>query len=128
MFSLVWRRWHKSGLLLYAGNPDLTNLTCFHGRSRVINVAVDIGMQYFLVGTALLNDRSGAVVPQIAAELLGNAERINMEILRRWIQGSGVEDRSWGGLLRVLRESGRAALAEEMEEALATPTLRGLRQ
>ena len=117
-----------NGLLLYAGKPDLTNLTCFHGRSRVFNVAAEIGMQYFLVGTALLNDRSGAVVPQIAAELLGNAERINMEILRRWIQGSGVEDCSWDGLLRVLRESGRAALAEEMEEALATATLQGLRQ
>ena len=78
-------------------------------------------MQYFLVGTALLNDRSGAIVPQIAAEFLGNAERINMEILRRWVQDSGVEDRLWGVLLRVLRDSGRAALAEEMEEALATP-------
>ena len=102
---------------------DLMNLVCFRGRSRIINVPVEIGTQYFLFGTILLNDRSGVIVPQIAAEFLGNAERINMEILRRWVQGSGVEDRSWGCLLRMLRDSGRAALAEEMEEALATPTL-----
>ena len=78
-------------------------------------------MQYVTVGTALLNDRTGAIVPQIAAQFWGNIELINLEILRRWLQGSGMKDCSWGGLLHVLRENGCVALSEEMEEALVTP-------
>ena len=102
---------------------DKTSLTCFHGRSRVINVSLPtLAMQYSLVSTALLSDSSGAIVPQIEARFQCDVERINVEILRRWVQGSGVEDHSWGVLLYMLRDSGRAALAEEMEEALATPT------
>ena len=77
-------------------------------------------MQYVMVGTALLNDRTGTIVPQIAA-FWGKAELINFEILRRWHQGSGMKDCSWGGLLHVLRENGCVALSKEMEEALVTP-------
>ena len=100
----------------------MMNLTSFRGQSRIINVATEIGMQYITVGMALLNDRFGGIVPQIVTQSLNNIELVNVTILSRWIQGSGMEDRSWSGLLRVLRESGCAALSKEIEEALAIPT------
>lgn len=72
-------------------------------------------MQYPLVGTILLNDCTGVILPRIVAECMNNAEAINLEVLRRWIQDRGMEDRTWSGLLRVLKENGCAALAEEIE-------------
>ena len=76
-----------------------------------------IGVKSMMVGTALLEDRDGTIIPAIAQQYVNNSERINMEILRRWIQGKGIPDRTWRGLLGVLRVH-CAALAESVEEAL----------
>ena len=76
-----------------------------------------IGNKWRVVGIALLNDESGAIVESIADELRGKAESINLEILQRWIQGNGIQDRTWRGLLSVLRVH-CGALAESVEEAL----------
>ena len=43
------------------------------------------------------------VVPAIISEHKGNAEQINMDILSRWVQWKGIADRTWRGLLGVLR-------------------------
>ena len=50
-----------------------------------------------------------------------NAEQINMDILRRWVQGKGISDRTWRGLLGVLRVH-CPGLAEEIEETLRADT------
>ena len=94
----------------------MMELTRFPGKSRRINIVEEIGNKYDIVGTALLNDCAGTIVPGIETECLKNPRRINMEILRRWIQGEGMEDRSWQGLIDVLRDSGLCALAEDIEE------------
>ena len=70
-----------------------------------------------MVGTTLLDDKSGTIIPAIAEQYGNNAERINMEILRRWLQGKGISDRTWQGLLGVLRVH-CVALAESVEEVL----------
>ena len=55
----------------------------------------------------------------IADEFRGKAQNINLEILKRWIRGEGIRDRSWRALIGVLRSVGRIALADSVEEALA---------
>ena len=95
--------------------PQLIGL---RGKNKSINVAEAIGDQWRMVGIALLNDDSGAIVKSIDQEFRGNAQIINLEILQRWLQGKGIPDRTWHGLLRVLRVH-CFSLAESVEEALA---------
>ena len=71
-----------------------------------------------MVGTTLLDDKDGTIIPAIAQQYANNVELINMEILRRWIQGKGMSDHTWGALLGVLRVH-CFSLAESVEEALA---------
>ena len=79
--------------------PQLIGL---QGKDKIINIAEAIGDKWHMVGIALLNDESGAIVKGIGEEFRGKAEEINLEILKRWIQGKGISDRSWRGLLGVL--------------------------
>ena len=77
-----------------------------------------IGDQWNMVGIVLLDDESGAIVDCIADEFRGKAQNINLEILKRWIRGEGIRDRSWRALIGVLRSVRRVALADSVEEAL----------
>ena len=95
--------------------PQLIGL---RGKNKSINIAEAIGDQWRMVGIALLNDNSGTIVKSINEEFRGNAQNINLEILQRWKRGEGIHDRSWHGLLRVLRVH-CVSLAEIVEEALA---------
>ena len=99
-------------------NPTMPEMTTLQGRTRNINIVEGIGAEWDKVGTALLDDKDGTIIPAIAREYGNNAERINMEILRRWIQGKGIPDRTWKGLLCVLRRVRRNMLANSVEEAL----------
>ena len=47
----------------------------------------------------------------------GNVEQINMDILSRWVQGRGITDRTWLGLLGVMRVH-CPRLAQDIEETL----------
>ena len=77
-----------------------------------------IGDQWHMVGIVLLDDESGAIVDCITDEFRGKAQNINLEILKRWIRGEGIRDRSWRALIGVLRSVHRIALADSVEEAL----------
>ena len=70
-----------------------------------------------MVGTTLLDDEDYTIVPAIAQKHGKDPELINMEILGRWVRGEGMSDRSWRGLLGVLREH-CGALADRVEEVL----------
>ena len=94
--------------------PELTGLK---GKSERINIAKEIGVQWWVVGTALLDDKNGMVTPAIAQQYGNNAELVNMEILTRWINGKGMADCTWHVLIGVLKEH-CTALAERVEEAL----------
>ena len=97
--------------------PGLPELLAVNGKSRIINIPVEIGTHYHQFGTLLLNDSTGTLVPQIAAKFRDDAKEINIDILRRWIQGSSNKDCTWSGLLCALKRSGLVALAEEIEQA-----------
>ena len=97
--------------------PTMPELTGLKGKSERINIAKEIGVQWWVVGTALLDDKNGTVTPAIAQQYGNNAELINMEILTRWINGKGMADCTWHGLIGVLKEH-CTALAESVEEVL----------
>ena len=101
--------------------PIMPELTDFPGKTRHFNIATEIGMQYYMVGITLLNDQRGTIIPAIVSEHRGNAEQINMDILSRWVQGRGIADRAWRGLLGVLRVH-CPSLAQDIEETLRTET------
>ena len=92
-------------------------LTLQGGNDKSINIVKAIGNQWRVVGIVLLNDESGAIVDSIADEFRGNAQNINIEILKCWMRGDGIPDQTWEGLLTVLRVHCRT-LAESVEEAL----------
>ena len=94
--------------------PQLIELQC---KNKSINVAEAIGDQWRMVGIALLNDESGAIIKSIGDQFRGDARNINLEILQRWIRGEGIPDRTWRGLLHVLRVH-CVSLAESVEEAM----------
>ena len=58
--------------------PQLLNL---QGNDRMIHIAEEIGMDYNLVGTDLLEDDHGTIIPGIKAQYAGISLEINMEIL-----------------------------------------------
>ena len=72
-----------------------------------------------MVGATLLDDRDGAIIEAITRQYVNNAELINQDIMRRWLQERGIPNPTWRGLLGVLRMHQRVALAESIEEALA---------
>ena len=95
----------------------MTELISFRGKTESINVAQEIGIQWWVVGTALLDDKKGTIMPAIAQQFGNNTLLINMEVLSRWVQGKGIPDCTWRALLGALRGPCRA-LAESMLEAL----------
>ena len=108
--------------------PGLHELITFQGKSGCINIAEQIGTEWELVGLTLLQDSNGKIVSAIDEQYRGNVMKINVEILRCWVQGQGIADRTWRGLLGVLKLHCKA-LAESVEEALtvkeATDTKQG---
>ena len=96
--------------------PQLTALL-IQGTTRHIDIVEGIGVKWAKVGTILLDDKDGTIIPAIAQQHGNNAELINLEILRRWLQGKGIRDRTWRGLLGVLRVH-CGTLASRVKEAL----------
>ena len=97
--------------------PTMPQLLTLQGKDKSINIVEAIGNQWRVVGIVLLNDESGAIVDSIADEFRGNARNINLEILKRWLRGEGILDRSWCAILGVLRVH-CGALADRVKEAL----------
>ena len=77
--------------------PELLSLS-----AKKVNVAVEVGVRYSSFGIFLLNDANGAIVQALEMEHHWNAERINMVILQRWLQGMGVKPVTWSTLVDVL--------------------------
>ena len=95
----------------------MTELIALQGRHTCINIAEQIGIKWRVVGIALLQDRSGNIISSINEQYRGDILKINIEILQRWVNGQGIVDRTWLGLLGVLRVH-CTALAQSVEEAL----------
>ena len=104
----------SSGL---GSRPKLPELTQFPGRHCIFNIPELIGTHYKMVGTTLLDDDAGEKVASIELEKKHVASEINLQILSNWLQGKGISDRTWGGLIKVLKSFCRT-LAEDIEEVV----------
>ena len=90
---------------------------------KIKNLGVDviggIGTEYLNFGIQLLHDPNGNSVEAIKDKCLGDCEKINTAIIRRWLRG-GEEGRpvTWAVLREALKRAGLVTLAEEVSEAL----------
>ena len=80
-----------------------------------MNLAKEIGTHYRVFGILLLNDEKGNKVSTIVKEHQGNAEEINCEIFRLWLEGEGKRPLSWCTLVQVLKDIELKKLANEIE-------------
>ena len=97
--------------------PNLLNLLTFPSKKGNINIPKQISTKYLKFGIVLLNDETGAEVSTIISKHSDDAELINLEILKLWIQGKG-KPLSWDTLIDVLKETGLVALACEIKDNL----------
>ena len=104
-------------LSLSAEEPGLPELIALQGEHTCINIAEQIGIKWKLVGVSLLQDRSGSIISSIDKQCRGDILDSNMEVLQRWVNGKGIVDRTWRGLLGVLKIH-CISLAQSVEEAL----------
>ena len=95
----------------------MTELCSFQAKSRKINIAHDISDSWRNIGTALLNDMRGVTVQALYESNLRDVGATCNAILREWVQGRGMNDKSWKGLLGVLDQY-CPALATEIKDAL----------
>lgn len=97
----------------------MQDLIKFQVKSGYINIAeeIELHVDWELVGLTLLRDSTGKIVSAIKERYVGDATKINVEILSRWVQGHGITDRTWCGLLDVLKEH-CSEVADVVEEVL----------
>lgn len=76
---------------------------------------MEIGSRYVMFGLLLLEDATGSKVQNIAHQHRNDSEKINMEILQRWIDGRGKLPVTWQTLTDVLRYCNLSELAAEIE-------------
>ena len=70
-------------MYLHTGDtPSMTELLSLKGKTRSINIATEISTKWYEVGTALLNDTTGVLMPEIEETCRRDTRRINYEILR----------------------------------------------
>ena len=98
--------------------PVLLKFPMAHGKS--INIPEQISDKYMTFGILLLNDDSGAIVDEISLRYLKNHVQINIDILRRWINGEGKLPVSWGTLTTCLRDTGLSKLADDIRQYINT--------
>ena len=70
---------------------------------KKMNIAEQIGVNYFKFGIFLLEDSNGVIVQALEKQLHFNAEQINITILQRWLEGKGVKPVTWSTLVTVLQ-------------------------
>ena len=93
-------------------------LLSFPGKSgNIINIPEQIGTKYRMFGILLLNDKGGAEVSAIIKEYHKDAAEINLEILRRWIEGKG-KPLGWDTLINVLQNIQLGTLASDIKDGL----------
>ena len=79
-----------------------------------LSIPQKIGTKYMMFGILLLEDEMAARVNTISKKCQHDAEQINLEILRQWLEGSGKTPIAWGTLADVLCMTGLGTLGEEI--------------
>eukprot|EP00731_Ephydatia_muelleri_P034073 Em0046g16a len=83
---------------------ELISQTGVEMEDKGVNIIEQIGINYLHFGIFLLEDSNGAIVEALENEHLKNAERINLAILRKWLDGKGVKPVTWSTLVTVLQK------------------------
>ena len=92
----------------------MIELIRFRGRSKRINIPLEISTKYYQFGVLLLKDKTGARIGAIIHKHMNNSEQINQEILEQWISGKGEEPVTWGTLVEVLQYVELTKLASDI--------------
>ena len=103
-----------------ADRPTLLLLLSFSCAEKRVNIPVEVGTKYIEFGTFILQDESGAKVKNLEHEHQRNAERINTEILRAWLNSEGKQPVTWATLIEVLHDIGLTSLAKDVSAVLHT--------
>ena len=98
--------------------PTLLELIDFKTSTDSINIIKYIGTHYDVLGTLLLQDNDGAVTQAIRDQYQRDADKINYEIMRQWIQGKGRQPVQWSTLIDVLKKIELSVLAKKIEDVL----------
>ena len=93
--------------------PELILFTCANG--TVLNIPLQIGTNFFQFGPLLLEDRNGTTVDNIIFKHNSDPERINTEILKEWLNGSGKQFVTWEILIETLNDCNLVTLAEDIK-------------
>ena len=80
-----------------------------------VNLAQKIGTDYIKLGIFLLKDVNADRTIAIEKEYREKAEKINIEVFRQWVKGTGLKPVTWATLVQVLREIGLDVLAEDVQ-------------
>ena len=99
--------------------PTLPELLSFPTHSgEPINIITKVGVNYEMLGTLLLKDNDGSIMPTITFECNRNTTLITTEVLRRWLRGAGKQPVTWRTLTDSLKSIGLSPLASSIEHSL----------
>ena len=104
----------------YLGKPTLPVLLKFPPscpKSDCVSIPLRIGQKYWHFGILLLQDNTGNIVESIEYESQKNAEMINLKILKKWVNGTGLPV-TWDILIRILQDIELHELASEIYDAV----------
>ena len=96
--------------------PELRHLRLPNGKA--IDIAERIGTSYQKFGSLLLDDNYGHQLPIITHDNRNRVVDVNVELLVKWLKGSGRTPVTWTTLLETLRDIGEPELVEEISDAL----------
>ena len=99
----------------------MMELLKFCGQHRTFNIPQQIGTKGIQFGIHLLEDETAASVLSIQTKHCGDAEKLNIEILREWLTGRGKQPVTWDTLTLTLRDTGLAVLASDIRAVKCTP-------
>lgn len=96
--------------------PTLIDLITFPmSNGGKVNLAEEIGVNYYNFGLLLLEDKDGNQMSAIEREQMRNAPEIVRHTFRLWLQGKGRQPVTWATLVAVLQDTGLIKLANDIE-------------
>ena len=115
--ATLLKRHRSSPYLRYSPPPTLEELIRFEGQKGRCNILEEIGTKYRIFGTLLLQDDTGERTKSIEWKYHYEAEWINWEICKRWIQGEGKQPVTWETLVGVLEDISMRTLTDDIKAA-----------
>ena len=91
------------------GTPTLIDLISFPmymSNGGKVNLAEEIGVNYYNFGFLLLEDKDGNLMSAIEQEKMRNAAEIVRHTFRLWLQGKGRQPVTWATLWLSYRTQG----------------------